>query len=92
MTIKSYTRKLNLIEAMIRQDKTASEIDHLVKVDDEPAIAALAKLDRMISQASAQNTQHILSALQEDSLLVMGATLAASQGEAAGRGRVVRSS
>jgi methyl-accepting chemotaxis protein len=54
--IASYEASTDVAERMIKEGKTTAEIDAVVKIDDGPALAALAKLDdylRKMRRASA---------------------------------------
>lgn len=44
-TVNAYEQKLNVVLVMISQGKTSEQIDSVVKVDDLPALKALAQFD-----------------------------------------------
>ena len=46
--IQSYESSTDMAERMIRAGNTTAEIDQVVKIDDGPALAALAKLDDQV--------------------------------------------
>lgn len=59
-TVNAYEQKLNVVLVMVSQGKTSEQIDAVVKVNDLPALKALAQFDselksRLISATSTIN-------------------------------------
>lgn len=65
-----YSRNIDIITFNIAQNKTAEQIDALVKVDDSGALAALIVLEQHWRQKRQKNLDDLVSALSAGKALV----------------------
>jgi PAS domain S-box-containing protein len=54
-TLDAYSGALNQVHQLIQQKKTAEKIDHIVKIDDKPALKALSLLETETSPTKKKN-------------------------------------
>lgn len=69
-TVENYVQQSSKAEQMHHEGKTIEEIDKTVRVDDKPALAALADLDRILVQQTDARTAELTSSVNRLSWIV----------------------
>jgi len=69
-TVENYAAQAPKAEQMHREGKTIEEIDKTVRVDDKPALSALADLDRILVEQTDARTAELTSSVKSFSWIV----------------------
>lgn len=69
-TVENYANQAPRAEQMHREGKTIEEIDKTVRVDDKPALSALADLDRILVEQTDSRTAELTSSVKSLSWIV----------------------